>query len=121
MEQSEALAVEQTAENQEPAEAVATPPESGKKKKKLSKRKISEYIFCYGMLLLPLVQFAIFYVWINSNSIIMAFQEFDGYGENGGELFKWSFYNFQRFFREWSNPNSVIMGALVNKIGRAHV
>ena len=114
MEQSEALAVEQTAENQKPAEAVATPPESGKKKKKLSKRKISEYIFCYGMLLLPLVQFAIFYVWINSNSIIMAFQEFDGYGENGGELFKWSFYNFQRFFREWSNPNSVIMGALVN-------
>lgn len=85
-----------------------------KKKKKLTKRKIGEYVFCYGMLLLPLIQFAIFYIWINSNSIIMAFQEFDGYNDNGGELFKWSLYNFTRFFNEWSNPTSVVVSALKN-------
>ena len=89
----------------------STPP---KKKKKLTKRKIGEYAFCYGMLLLPLIQFAIFYIWINSNSIIMAFQEFDGYNDNGGELFKWSLYNFTRFFNEWSNPTSVVVSALKN-------
>lgn len=114
MEQSEAFAVEAAAENDEVTEETNPQPEKAKKKKKISRRKISEYIFCYGMLLLPLVQFAIFYVWINSNSIIMAFQEFEGYGENGGEIFKWSLYNFQRFFNEWSNPNSVIVSALKN-------
>lgn len=87
---------------------------SKKKKKKLTKRKLAEYIFCYGMLLLPLIQFCIFYVWINSNSIIMAFQEFNGYDDNGGETFKWSLYNFQRFFNEWSNPTSVVVSALKN-------
>ena len=59
MEQSEDLAVETAAEVEEVAEEVNPQPEQAKKKKKISKRKISEYIFCYGMLLLPLVQFAI--------------------------------------------------------------
>ena len=69
-----------------------------KKKKKLTKRKLAEYLFAYGMLLLPIIQFCIFYIWINANSIAMAFQEFDGYADDGTELFKWAFYNFSRFF-----------------------
>lgn len=87
---------------------------SDKKKKKLSKRKIREYLFVFGMLLLPIIQFCIFYIWINGNSIVMAFQEFDGYNDNGGELYKWSLYNFQRFFNEWNNPTSVVVQALKN-------
>ena len=87
-----------------------------KAKKKLTKRKLSEYIFCYGMLLLPIVQFCIFYVWVNANSIAMAFQEFDGYSDSGGEIFKWSLYNFKLFFDEWGNSSSMVISALKNTL-----
>lgn len=73
-----------------------------------------KYLFVYGMLLLPVIQFCIFYIGINLNSIIMAFKEFAGYNPNGGEVFKWSLSNFSRFFAEWSNPTSDVMGALKN-------
>ncbi len=118
MEQTDILTAELNAENIEnetDAENNNLQPKETKKKK-ISRRKISEYIFCYGMLLLPLVQFAIFYIWINSNSIFMAFQEFDGYADDGGELFKWSLYNFERFFSEWSNPSSMVISALKNTL-----
>lgn len=85
-----------------------------KKKKKISRRKLREWLFVFCMLLLPIIQFCIFYIWINGNSIIMAFQEFDGYNDNGGEIYKWSLYNFQRFFNEWNNPTSVVVQALKN-------
>ena len=87
-----------------------------KKKKKLTRRKIAEYAFAYGMLILPIIQFCIFYIWINANSIAMAFQEFDGYADDGTEMFKWSLYNFSRFFNEWSNPTSVVVAALKNTL-----
>lgn len=32
-----------------------------------------KYLFVYGMLLLPVIQFCIFYIGINFNSIVMAF------------------------------------------------
>lgn len=91
------------------------PSEEGpKKKKRISKRRVMECVFAYGMLLLPLVQFAIFYVWINANSILMAFQEFAGYAEGGGEYYVWSLGNFTRFFNEFKNPTSVVVMALGN-------
>ncbi len=72
------------------------------------------YLFVYGMLLLPVIQFCIFYIGINLNSVIMAFKKFAGYSESGGEIFEWSLSNFTRFFKEWSNPTSDVMGALKN-------
>lgn len=116
MDNEEILAAELLVENTEPVgqEPDAAQPEEKKKKKKITKRKLLEYVFVFAMLLLPIIQFCIFYIWINANSVIMAFREFDGYAENGGELFKWSLYNFQRFFNEWKNPTSVVVGALKN-------
>lgn len=73
-----------------------------------------KYLFVYGMLLLPVIQFCIFYIGINLNSVIMAFKEFVGYSQSGGEIFKWSLSNFKRFFEEWANPTSDIMWALKN-------
>lgn len=87
------------------------------KKRKLTKRTLKEWLFVYGMLLIPLIQFAIFYIWINANSIIMAFREFTfEWDENDNEIYVWSFYNFTRFFKEWSNPESVIVSALMNTL-----
>lgn len=82
--------------------------------KRLSQRTLKEWLFAYGMLLIPLIQFAIFYIWINSNSIIMAFQEFSDYNEAGGEIYIWSLYNFKRFFNEFRNPESEVLYALKN-------
>lgn len=42
-----------------------------KTKKALQRRRL---LFVWGMLLLPLIQFAIFYVFVNFNSIILSFQ-----------------------------------------------
>ena len=115
MEQSSTVLNEELLEAPIETESGDKQPEKNKKKK-LTKRKLGEYIFAYGMLILPIIQFCIFYIWINSNSIIMAFQEFDGYSDNGGELFIWSLYNFQRFFDEWSNPSSMVVSALKNTL-----
>lgn len=107
--------MEQIAENESVLQSDGNAGEKEVKKKPWIKRKtLREYLFVYGMLLLPLIQFAIFYIWINANSIVMAFQEFDGYAEDGGELFKWSFYNFGRFFKEFGIPTSTVMQALGN-------
>ncbi len=91
MDNAEVLAAELLVEKTEPVgqEPDAAQPEEKKKKKKITKRKLLEYVFVFAMLLLPIIQFCIFYIWINANSVIMAFREFDGYAENGGELFKW--------------------------------
>lgn len=75
-----------------------------------------KYVFVYGMLIFPIVQFAIFYVLINLNSILIAFQVFDGYSDNGGELFIWSWQNFKNFFLEWRLPNSEVIIALKNTL-----
>ena len=103
----------------------------GKKKRQIKQKTLREWLFAYGMLLLPLIQFAIFYIWINANSIVMAFREF-AWDDDGNEIYYWSMANFTRFFKEWSNPESVIVSALLNtlryfaagvimEIGRAHV
>lgn len=87
----------------------------GKKKRRIKQKTLKEWLFAYGMLLLPLIQFAIFYIWINANSIIMAFQEFT-WDENGNDIYVWSMENFTRFFKEWANPESTIIAALLNTL-----
>ena len=75
-----------------------------------------KYTFVYGMIAFPIIQFAIFYIWVNLNSILIAFQVFDGYAESGGELYVWSFRNFSNFFLEWKLPNSEVVIALKNTL-----
>ena len=75
-----------------------------------------KYAFVYGMIAFPIVQFAIFYIWVNFNSIIIAFQEFDGYMEAGGEKYIWSLQNFKNFFLEWKLPNSEVIIGLKNTL-----
>ena len=60
----------------------------------------SKYIFVYLMVSLAIVNFIVFYVAVNLNSILLAFQEFIGYDENYVEQYVWSvsythLYRFQ--------------------------
>ena len=72
--------------------------------------------FCYGMVVLAVVNFIIFYIVVNFNSIAMAFKEFVGYDDNYNEVYRLSFANFKRFFQEIKLPNSNIAIALENTI-----
>ncbi len=72
--------------------------------------------FCYAMVSLAVINFIVFYVVVNFNSIVMAFKEFTGYDENYNELYRWSFANFERFFKEIQLPNSTIAVALKNTL-----
>lgn len=76
----------------------------------------SKYIFVYLMVSLAVVNFIVFYVVVNFNSIMMAFREFKGYDENYNEMFVYSFGNFARMFKEFSLPNSEIGIAVKNTL-----
>ena len=68
----------------------------------------SKYIFVYLMVSLAIVNFIVFYVVVNLNSILLAFQEFIGYDENYVEQYVWSLGNFKSMFKEFALPNSTV-------------
>ena len=49
-----------------------------KKKSRLGGRNFKDAVFVYVMLLWPVLQFCVFYIAVNVNSIIMTFQSYDG-------------------------------------------
>lgn len=69
-----------------------------KKRKTASVNGKSEKPFFYLLIILPLVQFAIMYVYVNINSILMAFQTYDVF--TGKFVFQGGVDNFKRVFSE---------------------
>lgn len=72
------------------------------RKKKVNKMRIAFLAFC---ILVPLLNFLIFYIYTNFSSFTMAFTN------NKGEF---SFDNFVRFWKEITNPNSPLRIAIKN-------
>ena len=64
----------------------------------IKKDRTRDLIFYLGLLILPLLQFSIFYVGVNFNSILLALKKIDPLtGEEG-----WvGFDNFKRVFQDW--------------------
>lgn len=62
----------------------------------------NKYKFIFCMLFLSILSFAVFYVGINAQSILMAFRSFVGYAEDGTEMYVWTFDNFRKIFSELS-------------------
>ena len=50
------------------------------KRIKLNKKRIDN-LFVLSILIIPLISFAIFYVYVNLNSFVLAFQSIDVYGD----------------------------------------
>ncbi len=65
----------------------------------------NKYKFIILMLGLSIVSFAVFYLGINLQSIMMAFRSFEGYGADGSEIYVWTFDNFIKIFSELSGNN----------------
>ena len=61
------------------------------------KRKTKRNIFYFAMIFLPMLQFAIFYIYVNFNSIVLAFQHYE---LNENFLFDISF-TFENFKTVW--------------------
>ena len=60
------------------------------------KHKTKQTIFVWTMLAIPLAHFLLFYVYVNFNSIMLAFKNIDF--ANGGKEY-WTFDNFKEIFR----------------------
>lgn len=74
-------------------------------------RKHKRLLFIWGMLALPLLQWLVFFVYVNIDSIIMSFQTMN-YGT--GKI-EWTLNNYKRFFYEW-NALPQIKNAVVNSL-----
>lgn len=72
------------------------------RKKKVNKMRIAFLAFC---IVVPLLNFLVFYIYTNFSSFTMAFTN------NKGEF---SFDNFVRFWNEITNPNSTLRIAIKN-------
>lgn len=81
------------------------------KKKKHSKIEKRNAIFAYCMVAVGFIHFCIFYIYLNFNSILLAFQV---QRADGSQVFSW--YNFQRLFNELSQPDTQVFRAFVNTI-----
>lgn len=65
--------------------------------------KRKDLLFCIGMLLLPTLQFIVFYIVTNINSFALAFQRYE-YGSFVGA----GWVNFERVFREIAHDTEII-------------
>ena len=75
---------------------------------KFSEKKLKSTLFIIGMLFFPILNFFVFYVYVNFNSILMAFQV------NVGNATKWGLDNFSTMFTEFSLSGGVLGIALKN-------
>lgn len=81
-------------------------------KSKITKGKLYEYGFITAMLIYPAALFLIFYVAVNLNSIVMAFQNI---AMDGRKSFA-GLENFKAFFSEFRTDNSIVVKSIVNSL-----
>lgn len=75
--------------------------------------KRGKNLFIVAMITLPVLGFLVFYLAVNLNSILMAFQKFEGY-ENGRATYSWTLEHFPHLFRSLSTEGNQLLLALRN-------
>lgn len=81
-------------------------------KKTTSKKKLSEYAFILSMITYPLILFFVFYICINFNSILMAFQNIDF----SGSVTWVGFANFKDFLQQLVTDNPYLKISFKNSL-----
>lgn len=73
-------------------------------------------LFYYGLMVIPLLQFCIFYIGVNFQSILLAFQDYDNLNGKfefiAGDIFK----NFKDIYVEYTVNNNIIPPAVKNSL-----
>ena len=82
-------------------------------KKKIRNRKIGETIFFWGILVLPLLQFCIFYIGVNFNSILLSLKTYD---YTTGKFYFSGFNNFKVFFDQFGKSGNIMWTYLKNSL-----
>lgn len=79
-----------------------------------------KYTFVLVMLIPSIISWLIFYVAVNFESILLAFEQFVGYGPDGKtEIYTWGFGNFKKLFQELTSSaytSGQFKGALRNTL-----
>lgn len=81
-------------------------------KKKRKKIDWKRTFFIVGMLAFPLIQFAIFFIYVNIDSVLMTFR---GYNY-GSEEYIWTTKNYTHFFHDLTEPPYVLRTAFLNSL-----
>ncbi|MBE5751157.1 MAG: sugar ABC transporter permease [Clostridiales bacterium] len=68
-------------------------------KKKINQRLLSRQLFYLAIILLPVIQFAIFYIYVNLNSFTMAFQKYEANVDTTG--YTVTFAKMENFKEAW--------------------
>ena len=76
---------------------------------KLTEKKKKDYLFVLAIYILPAISFAVFWVGINFNSILLSFQKYD---TNGVRYFVF-LENFREVFSDFSSGGSLIANSLL--------
>lgn len=76
--------------------------------KKKKRNSLQRQLFIIGLLAIPIIQFCIFYIYVNFSSIIMAFRTMEK-----GE-WVWSMKNFKDLFKEIKQEDSIFWISLKN-------
>ena len=74
-------------------------------------KKLKTNAFVYSLIGYPLILFVIFYLFVNFNSIILAFQKIDGTGKSFA-----GFTNFQTFWSEMFGRGNLLAYSFTNSI-----
>lgn len=77
-----------------------------KKRSGLRQRDIKNWIFIGIMSAIPLIQFAIFYIYVNFNTILLSFQS---YTDSGKYVFN-QFANFKKVWQEVAGTGVLLVG-----------
>ena len=83
------------------------------KTKKTRNRKIGELIFFWSILILPLLQFCIFYIGVNFNSILLSLKTYD---YTTGDFYFSGFNNFEVFFDQFGKTSDIMWEYLDNSL-----
>lgn len=83
----------------------------GKKDRMVISERAKDNLFVYSLVGYPLILFIIFYVIVNFNSILLAFQTIDGTGRHFA-----GFKNFQMFWGEMTGQGNLVYHSFVNSI-----
>ena len=80
----------------------------------------NKYKFIFCMLILSIVSWAVFYVYKNISSFVMAFQIYEGFDiVNRVDVYRFGFDNFVKFFDEMAHPapnDNSFKNALLNTL-----
>lgn len=82
--------------------------------KSATKGKRNEALFFHLLIILPLLQFALMYVYVNINSVLLAFQTYDVF--TGKFVLNAGFSNFQTVFAELFSSSGTLGVAFKNSV-----